>query len=87
VFEADPKLEKTAKMFDHLTLDELKKLQSKLGKATACDVTGGMYGKMTELVPAVEQRIPVTVVNAKEPRNICRALQGAKVKGTLIEKE
>jgi isopentenyl phosphate kinase len=87
VFETDPKLEKTAKMFDHLTLDELKKLQSKLGKATACDVTGGMYGKMTELVPAVEQRIPVTVVNAKEPRNICRALQGAKVKGTLIEKE
>jgi len=87
VFEADPKLEKTAKMFDHLTLDELKKLQSKLGKTTACDVTGGMYGKMTELVPAVEQRIPVTVVNAKEPRNICRALQGAKVKGTLIEKE
>ena len=87
VFETDPKLEKTAKMFDHLTLGELKKLQSKLGKATACDVTGGMYGKMTELVPAVEQRIPVTVVNAKEPRNICRALQGAKVKGTLIEKE
>ncbi len=87
VFEADPKLEKTAKMFDHLTLGELKKLQGKLGKATACDVTGGMFGKMAELVPAVEQRIPVMVVNAKEPRNVCRALQGAKVKGTLIEKE
>lgn len=87
VFEADPKLEKTAKMFDHLTLDELKKLQNKLGKAAVCDVTGGMYGKMAELVPAVEHRIPVTVVNAKEPHNICRALQGAKVKGTLIEKE
>jgi isopentenyl phosphate kinase len=87
VFEADPKLEKTAKMFDHLTLDELKKLQNKLGKAAVCDVTGGMYGKMAELVPAVEHRIPVTVVNAKEPHNICRALQRAKVKGTLIEKE
>jgi len=87
VFEADPKLEKTAKMFDHLTLGELKKLQGKLGKATACDVTGGMFGKMAELVPAVEQRIPVMVVNAKEPRNVCRVLQGAKVKGTLIEKE
>jgi isopentenyl phosphate kinase len=87
VFEADPKLEKTAKMFDHLTLDELKRLQNKLGKAAVCDVTGGMYGKMAELVPAVEQRIPVTVVNAKEPHNICRALQRVKVKGTLIEKE
>ncbi len=87
VFEADPKLEKTAKMFDHLTLDELKRLQNKLGKAAVCDVTGGMYGKMAELVPAVEQRIPVTVVNAKEPHNICKALQRAKVKGTVIEKE
>jgi isopentenyl phosphate kinase len=87
VFEADPKLEKTAKMFDHLTLYELKKLQGKLGKAIACDVTGGMLGKMAELVPAVEQRIPVMVVNAKEPRNVCRVLQGAEVKGTLIEKE
>lgn len=87
VFDADPKLEKTAKMFEHLTLSELKKLQSKLGKATACDVTGGMFGKITELVPAVEEQIPVTIVNAMEPRNICRALQAVEVKGTLIEKE
>jgi isopentenyl phosphate kinase len=87
VFDADPKLEKTAKMFSNLTLSELKKLQGKLGKATACDVTGGMFGKMAELIPAVEEKIPVMVVNAKEPRNVCRALQGAEVKGTLIKKE
>ncbi len=87
VFDADPKLEKTAKMFSNLTLSELKKLQGKLGKATACDVTGGMFGKMAELIPALEEKIPVMVVNAKEPRNVCRALQGAEVKGTLIKKE
>jgi isopentenyl phosphate kinase len=87
VFDADPKLEKNAKIFSNLTLGELKKLQGKLGKATACDVTGGMFGKMAELIPAVEQKIPVIVVNAKEPRNICKALQGAEVKGTLIKKE
>ena len=87
VFDADPKLEKNAKIFSNLTLGELKKLQGKLGKATACDVTGGMFGKVAELIPAVEQKIPVIVVNAKEPRNICKALQGAEVKGTLIKKE
>ena len=87
VFNADPKLDKTAKMFEHLTLEELRKLQGKLGKATACDVTGGMFGKMAELIPAIEQKIPVTIVNATEPRYVCRALQGEKVKGTIIEKE
>lgn len=86
VFEADPKLDKTAKMFEHLTLGELKKLQGKLGKATACDVTGGMFGKMSELIPAIEHEIPVTIVNATQPRNVCRALQGEKIRGTLIEK-
>jgi isopentenyl phosphate kinase len=87
VFNADPKLDKTAKMFEHLTLEELRKLQGKLGKATACDVTGGMFGKMAELIPVIEQKIPVTIVNATEPRYVCRALQGEKVKGTIIEKE
>jgi isopentenyl phosphate kinase len=87
VFDADPKLDKTAKMFEHLTLGELKKLQGKLGKATACDVTGGMLGKMTELMPAIEQKIPVTIINATQPRYVCRALRGEKVKGTTIMKE
>lgn len=86
VFEADPKLDKTAKMFEHLTLAELKKLQGKLGKATACDVTGGMFGKMSELIPAIEHEIPVTIVNATQPRNVCRVLQGESIRGTLIEK-
>jgi isopentenyl phosphate kinase len=46
-----------------------------------------MFGKMAELIPAVEQSIPVKIVNATEPRNVWRALQGEKVKGTIIEKE
>ena len=87
VFDADPKLDKSAKMFEHLTLGELKKLQGKLGKATACDVTGGMFGKVTELIPAIEQNIPVTIINATQSRNVCRVLQGEKVKGTTIMKE
>jgi isopentenyl phosphate kinase len=87
VYNADPKVEKTAKMLGHLTLDELKKLEGKLGKATACDVTGGMLGKMAELMPAIELKIPVTVVNATETGLVCRALEGETVKGTIIEKE
>ena len=87
VYDADPKLVKTAKMMGHLTLEELKGLQNKLGKATTCDVTGGMLGKMAELISAIELNIPVTVVNASKPRYVYKALEGEAVTSTIIEKE
>jgi len=87
LYDADPKVKKTAKIFKRLTLEELKKLQSSLGKPTACDVTGGIFGKIAELIPAIEMRIPVTIVNATKPNYIYTALKGEKVEGTQIEKE
>jgi isopentenyl phosphate kinase len=87
IYNVDPKVEKNAKFYNHLTLKELKTLQNKLDKPSACDVTGGMFGKMTELIPAVEKRVPVTIVNATKSNNIYMALKGEEVEGTLIEKE
>lgn len=87
LYNTDPKIEKNAKMFKHLTLEELKKLQNNFGKPTACDVTGGMFGKMVELLPAIEKGIPVTIINASKPNYIYKALKGEIVEGTLIEKE
>jgi isopentenyl phosphate kinase len=85
--DADPKAEKNARLLTHVTLDELKKLQGKISKPASADVTGGMFGKITELVPALEKGIPVTVVNATKPNIVYRALKGEKVEGTLMEKE
>jgi isopentenyl phosphate kinase len=87
LYEADPKVKKASKLFDHLTLKELKKLQSKIDNPKAHDVTGGMFGKITELIPAIKQGIPTLIVNATEPDYIYKALKGKKVKGTLIKKE
>ncbi|MGB9740780.1 MAG: isopentenyl phosphate kinase [Candidatus Bathyarchaeia archaeon] len=87
LYDADPKLEKNARLFTHLTLEELKKLHGKLGKSNACDVTGGMLGKIAELIPALEQGIPVKIVNASKPNYIYKVLKGEEVEGTLIEKE
>ncbi len=87
LYEADPKNEKSAKKFAHLTLEELRRLHNKLGKPSVSDVTGGMFGKITELLQALEQGIPVTIVNATKPNYIYRALRGEKTEGTLIEKE
>jgi len=87
LYDADPKTDANAKMFKHLTLEELRKIQGRLGGSNACDVTGGMTNKVAELISAVEHGIPVLIVNASKPGYVYKALKGEKVKGTLIEKE
>jgi isopentenyl phosphate kinase len=84
--DADPKLTKNAKLYAHLTLRELEEMQGKLGRSTAADVTGGMLGKVTELIPAVEQGIPAAIVNATKSNSVYRALIGEKVEGTILER-
>jgi isopentenyl phosphate kinase len=87
LYDADPKVAKNARLYKHLTLSELEQVKSKLGGSTAADVTGGMLGKMAELVPAVAQGIPVAIVNAAKPNRVYKALMGDAVEGTVIEKE
>ena len=87
IYDADPKIEKTAKLFKHLNREELERLQSKFCKPTVRDVTGGMFGKIVELLPAVESGIPVTIMNATKPGNICRVLEGKPVQGTIVGKD
>ena len=83
---ADPKTDSSARRIAHLTLGELKKLQQKIGEPRVTDVTGGMVGKIQELIPAVEKGIPVIVVNASKRNNIYKALKGEEVAGTIIER-
>ena len=86
LYDADPKTDKNAKLYQHLTLEDLCTLQSKLAKPTLADVTGGMLGKANELLPAVEKGIPVSIVNGAKANRVYRALTGEKVEGTIIEK-
>jgi isopentenyl phosphate kinase len=86
LYDAEPKVHKNAKLYTRLTLVELEKIKSKLGGSAAADVTGGMFGKISELVPAVEQGIPVVMVNASKSNRVYKALMGEKVEGTFIEK-
>jgi isopentenyl phosphate kinase len=85
LYTSDPKKDKTAKLVQHVTLQELKNMQYRIRGATVTDVTGGMLGKISELIPAVETGINVLIVNASKPDNVYRALKGQKVIGTLIE--
>lgn len=90
LFDTDPKekdIQKTATLLTHVTLDDLRRLTSAMDKPNDSDVTGGMYGKLMELMPAVEHGVSVTITNAAEEGRIYRALRNEKVKGTVIEKE
>lgn len=86
IYTADPKIDPSARLIQHLTLRELKKIQHKIGEAVVTDVTGGMLGKMIELMPAVARGTQVIIVNAAKPDNLYRALRSEKVRGTVIRK-
>lgn len=87
LYDTDPKEDKNAKLYSHLTIAEFEKIKAKLGGSTAADVTGGMLGKVYELMLAVELGIPVKMVNAAKPNHVYKALVGEDVEGTVIEKE
>jgi isopentenyl phosphate kinase len=74
LYDADPKADKNAKMFQHLTLKELQALEGRLAKPTKADVTGGIHG------------IPISIVNGAKVGRVYKALVGEKVEGTLIER-
>jgi isopentenyl phosphate kinase len=86
LYDADPKAEKTARLFTHLNREELEGLLDKLCKPAVHDVTGGMLGKVMELLPAVEHGVSIAMVNASKPGIVCDVLEGKPVEGTLIEK-
>ena len=86
LFDSDPKTNPDAKPYKKLTLKELKEIMPKLGKAEGKDVTGGMAGKMAELLPAIEAGVHVTVTGATKGLSIFRALTDQSVLGTEIEK-
>jgi len=86
LYTADPKTDPSARRIPHLTLTELRRLQRKIREPRVTDVTGGMLGKVEELIPAVEHGISVMIVNATKPNNVYKALKGEEVVGTVIER-
>jgi isopentenyl phosphate kinase len=86
LYEADPKVDKNAKPYLKLNLDQLKRVQAKIGQAQTTDVTGGMAGKIAELIPAVEAGVSVQIINATRNLRVLRGLTGERIEGTIITK-
>lgn len=84
IFTADPKTNKNAKLILTITRKNIKEVVSALEEAKTHDVTGGMKGKILEIIS--QARItPILIVNAKKPERLRNALTGKKVEGTLIK--
>jgi len=86
LYTADPKIHSSAHLIQRITLKELKNLQHKIEGSKTTDVTGGMLGKILELMPAVERGIRTMIVNATKPNVVYKALKKEKVVVTIIEK-
>jgi len=87
LFTADPKVDDSAQLIPHITLDELKDIASGIGGSNVIDVTGGMMGKIFELIIPVMKGVDVLILNASKPGNIYKALKGEKVIGTRIARK
>jgi len=85
LYDSNPKTDSSARLISRLTLEEVSELANKIGGAEVSDVTGGMLGKVSELMAPVARGIETVIVNALKPDYVYRALKGEKVVGTRIE--
>jgi len=86
LYTADPRASSSAQFIQRVTLEELKTKKHEIEGSKTTDVTGGMMGKMRELIPAIEHNNQTLIVNATKPLRVYKALNGEKVMGTIIEK-
>jgi isopentenyl phosphate kinase len=83
IYNRDPKTDPQAQLLPIVkSLEDLESLQG----ARTVDVTGGMTGKLTELLELAEIGIESEIINADQPGLLEKSLNGEKVKGTIITK-
>lgn len=82
IYTKNPKKYPYAQLIE--TVSSLKQIET--GEETNIDVTGGMGGKIEELLSLLDWGIESQIINANKKGNIEKALNGEKVRGTTIKK-
>ena len=83
VYNKNPKTHDDALFFDKFTsLEDLDTLEG----TTNVDVTGGMVGKIKELLYLADLGIESKIINAEVEGNIFKVLEKKEVKGTVISR-
>ena len=83
IFDRDPKKHPQAQLLERVqSLEDLQFLEG----AQTVDVTGGMAGKLAELLELAEKGIESELINVGCEGLLENALKGEKVRGTIIRK-
>lgn len=82
IYTDNPKTNPDAQLIEEVTKDTQLNLTSKNSHA---DVTGGMEGKINELLELADKGITSQIINGEVEGNIKAAVSGSKVKGTIIK--
>lgn len=83
IFDRDPKKYPQAQLLERVqSLEDLQFLEG----AQTVDVTGGMAGKLAELLELAEKGIESELINVGCEGLLENALKGEKVRGTIIRK-
>jgi isopentenyl phosphate kinase len=86
IFDRDPKKNKDAKIIKELGRKNIG-LIKEVGSAKGVDVTGGMKGKLGELLRLADLGIESEVISGFEAGMLKRALSGVRGLGTIIKKD
>lgn len=84
VFTADPKKDKNAKQIKTINRKNFKEIKKKLEGSSSVDVTGGMAGKVMELISGAKNGTPSQIIDGTKKNNIKKAFKDKNV-GTMIE--
>ena len=85
IFTADPNKDKNAKLIPLITEENFEQVKEWLSGSTHIDVTGGMLGKVKEILEVAKLGIQSQFINATVSGNVKKALQG-EIFGTIVVK-
>ncbi len=74
------------KPLEMITRNDLSTIDGSLGGSSGVDVTGGMRGKLLELLELADEGIDSVIFNAAVPGRIARALKGESI-GTAVRRQ
>jgi isopentenyl phosphate kinase len=80
IFTEDPNINPNAKLIPEINSKNINRVLKLLKGSRAIDVTGGMFGKISELL---KSKVETQIINALVPKNIAKSLKG-KSFGTVI---
>ena len=85
LYASNPRTDPNSNLLHRVNLSKQRSCIKNLDvRSDIIDVTGGMGGKLQELIPALRNGAEAILVNALKPKRILKALRGEAVIGTVL---